>query len=201
MAASAAARDGGAAPTCRVRSPYPEFAMASKNKDAIALLKADHEAVEALFTQYEQLTDGGNSERKLMLARQICAELAVHMQIEEEIFYPAARRALDDDPDVFDEAVVEHASARELIAQLVEMEPDESLFDAKIRVLGEYIRHHVQEEHDEMFPKIENTELDLAALGRQLAARKQELLEEFTDVLDALGEEGARTRRGLSQMH
>ena len=113
------------------------------------------------------------------MAQQICEELTIHTTIEEEIFYPAARAAINDD-DIMDEADVEHAGAKELIAQIQAMKPDESHYDAKVKVLGEEIDHHVKEEQGEMFPKVRKTKLDLAGLGAQMAARKAELKEEMS---------------------
>jgi hypothetical protein len=139
--------------------------------DAIALLKADHQLVQGLFDQYEKAR---TEDRKATLAEQICRELTVHAQIEEEIFYPAARAAIREE-DLIDEATVEHASAKDLIAQIESGEPGDELFDAKVKVLGEYIKHHVKEEHNELFPQVRKTKLDLKELGNRLQARKTEL--------------------------
>jgi len=142
--------------------------------DAIALLKEDHKKVSDLFAQYEKLGDKAKV-AKLKLARKICAELKVHTQIEEEILYPAARAYLPKQDDLLDEAQVEHNGAKQLMAELDAMQPDDDLFDAKVTVLSEYIKHHVKEEHEEMFPKLRKTELDLQELGMRLAFRKTEL--------------------------
>jgi len=141
--------------------------------DAIALLKADHQLVQGLFDQFEKTR---SKDRKSALATQICDELTVHAQIEEEIFYPAAREVLRDE-DLLDEATVEHASAKDLIAQIRASRAGADLFDAKVTVLGELVKHHVKEEQNEMFPKIRKTKLDLKALGEQLQARKTALKE------------------------
>jgi hemerythrin superfamily protein len=143
-------------------------------QDAIQLLRADHRKVQDLFDQFEKAR---GEDRKAELARKICMELKVHAQIEEEIFYPAARAALKE-PDLIDEATVEHASAKELIAQIEQSQAGDELFDAKVTVLGEYIKHHVKEEHNEIFPKLKKTKLDLKGLGQQLAARKETLMAE-----------------------
>lgn len=150
-------------------------ATASKRpKDAIALLKADHKEVDAMFKAFEKTDDDAE---KQDLARQICQALTVHAQIEEEIFYPAAYDAFDEEgDDLVDEAQVEHASAKALIAEIEAMTVGEPLFDAKVKVLGEYIKHHVEEEEKEMFPECRDAGMDLKALGEQLAARKAELL-------------------------
>jgi len=145
---------------------------AAKPADAIKLLKDDHKEVKTYFKQYETLE---NDAEKRALADKICLALTVHAQIEEEIFYPAAREAIDDD-DLLDEAEVEHASAKQLIAEIQAMQVSDRLFDAKVTVLGEYIDHHVEEEETEMFPESRESDLDLKALGAQLAERKAALM-------------------------
>jgi hemerythrin superfamily protein len=145
---------------------------ASKGPDAITLLKGDHRAVEKLFGQFEKAKD---ENRKKTLADRICLELRVHMQIEEEIFYPAARDVLKDD-DMVDEAVVEHAAARELMGEVEGMDPGDDLYDAKVTVLQEQIEHHVEEEEDELFPKLRKTDMDFKGIGTRLKARKDELM-------------------------
>ncbi|MBA3812862.1 MAG: hemerythrin domain-containing protein [Caulobacteraceae bacterium] len=140
-------------------------------QDAVALLKADHKEVEGWFDDYEDLTS--NAE-KSALAGKICAALKVHTQIEEEIFYPAARQATTDD-DLIDEAVVEHAGAKDLIAQIEGMKAGDDLYDAKVKVLGEQIKHHVKEEEEELFPEAHRANMDLVELGARMAARKSEL--------------------------
>jgi len=148
--------------------------MTAKAKDAIGMLTADHREVEELFKQYEALGERANA-RKKKLADQICTALTLHTMIEEEIFYPAMREEGDDSGDMVDEAVVEHASAKDLIAQLQEMDPEDELYDAKVKVLSEQIEHHVKEEEKEMFPKAKKAGLDLAALGEEMALRKDEI--------------------------
>ena len=142
--------------------------------DAISLLTEDHENVKAMFEQYEGLGDRAMASKK-KLATQICTELTKHATAEEEIFYPAVRAAGKDKEDLVDEATVEHASAKDLIAQIMEMEASEELFDAKVKVLGEMIEHHVKEEEEEMFPKARAAGLDLELLGQQIAERKAEI--------------------------
>ncbi|MDQ6627554.1 MAG: hemerythrin domain-containing protein [Pseudomonadota bacterium] len=156
----------------------PPATAAAAKKDATILLQRDHKEVNGLFKQYKKLvdSDADGSERQ-DLAEQICMLLTVHATIEEEIFYPAAREAEVDD-DLLDEADVEHASAKALIAQIQSMGPDDDLYDAKVTVLGEYIAHHVGEEEGEMFPKCRRAGMDLAALAAQLAERKTELMAE-----------------------
>ena len=150
--------------------------------DAIKLLTADHKEVKALFKAYQQLVDGdGEDEEKQQLALEICTKLTVHATVEEELFYPAAREVLEDDEDLVDEADVEHACAKELIAQIAESEPADPLYDAKVKVLGEYIDHHVKEEEDEMFPKVKRSSLDVDALGEEIAQRREILLAEMAE--------------------
>ena len=139
--------------------------------DAIQLLKSDHTKVDALFKQYEK----ARAPQKEKLAQTICQELKVHTQIEEEIFYPAVKAALKDKLLV-PEATVEHTSVKDLIAQIEGLEPDGEMYDAKVKVLSEYVKHHVKEEQNEMFPKAKSTSLDMVDLGAQMAARKDELL-------------------------
>ena len=153
----------------------PKPASRATAPDAITLLKADHAAVSKMFAEYDKLGDKAHA-KKLKLARKICSELKIHTQIEEEIFYPATRAALPKEDDLLDEAQVEHDGAKDLIMQLDNMEPGDDLFDAKVTVLSEYIKHHVKEEHEEMFPKVrKKTDLDLKELGMRLAFRKAEL--------------------------
>ena len=142
--------------------------------DAIGMLIADHKKVQKAFKDFEKLKKGGSKRGRSDIVRQTCADLTVHTTIEEEIFYPAARKAIKD-MDVMDEAAVEHAGAKELIAQLESMQPGDDLYDAKFTVLGESVNHHIREEQNEMFPKVRRTKLDLNALGEQMAQRKAEL--------------------------
>ena len=144
--------------------------------DAIELLTDDHEKVKTLFEEFDAVAgDDSSLEEKAAIVQQICQELVVHTAIEEEIFYPAARAAIDDD-DLIDEAIVEHASAKDLIEQLQAMTPDDDQYDANVTVLKEYIEHHVKEEEEEMFPKIRAAELDLEHYGEQMADRKEEMM-------------------------
>ena len=156
--------------------------------DALQLLMSEHREVKAMFQQYQKLADaGGKGDERMLLASQICVALALHTQVEEEILYPAAREALASDEDIVDEAYVEHAGAKNLIAQLKTMTSDQPLFDAKVKVLGEYIDHHVKEEERQMFPQARRADLDLDELGMQLQQRKQELMSELG--MDAVEEE------------
>ncbi|MBW8721471.1 MAG: hemerythrin domain-containing protein [Polaromonas sp.] len=144
----------------------------SAHKEATALLRADHKLVSELFEQYEK---SRSPAKKKELVAQICKELTVHAQVEEEIFYPAVQAALDDH-ELVPEALVEHATLKDLIAQVEGLEPDGEMFDAKIKVMSEYVKHHVKEEQSEIFPKARASSLDMTELGDQIAARKQELM-------------------------
>ena len=152
----------------------------TKLNDAIKLLTTDHAEVKALFKQYEKLAKAGApADERQALAQEICDMLKVHTQIEEEIFYPAARAVLDEQ-DLVDEADVEHASAKELIGQIESGDAADDHYDAKVKVLGEYIDHHVGEEEKELFPEVRKAGLDVVDVGEQLAARKDELLADLT---------------------
>jgi hemerythrin superfamily protein len=147
----------------------------TKSQDAIALLKEDHRAVEKLFKEFEDAKGEGRKEK---LAKKICLELTVHTMIEEEIFYPACDGKIEE--DLLKEAYVEHDAAKLLVAEIEAGEgKSDEFFDAKVRVLSEQIEHHVDEEEKELFPKVRKAEIDLDALGEQLAARKRDLMNEF----------------------
>ncbi|WP_157267853.1 hemerythrin domain-containing protein [Azohydromonas aeria] len=147
--------------------------------DAIQLILQDHQTVNRLFEQFEQQGDQAAGAQKEQLAQQICKLLTVHTQLEEELFYPAARQAIGAH-DLLDEATVEHASARDLVEQIQGMDPSEDLYDAKVTVLGEYVRHHVKEEETELIPLLQQQGggLDFNQLGQQMMARRQELMAE-----------------------
>jgi hemerythrin superfamily protein len=145
-------------------------------QNAIELLTQDHRAVEKLFKSFEKAKGDGEKQK---LAEQICVELKVHAQIEEEIFYPAADRALEDE-EMVDEALVEHASAKKLIAEIETMRAGQDMFDAKVKVLSEQIDHHVKEEEKELFPACKKADLDLEGLGERLKQRKMELMNQLT---------------------
>jgi hemerythrin superfamily protein len=146
---------------------------AKRRHDAISLLKADHEEVSAMFSKYEKT--GGRKTEKADLAKKICSALTVHAQIEEEIFYPACREHLKDADELLAEAKVEHGSLKELIGKIEDGEPGSEEYDAEVKVLGEYVKHHVKEEHEELFPKVRKSDLDLNELGELLQTRKMEL--------------------------
>jgi hypothetical protein len=149
----------------------------AQSQDAIALLKADHRAVEELFARFEKASGDG---RKQTLAEEICLELSVHAQIEEEIFYPACEGKVDE--DLLKESYVEHDGAKVLIAEIMNGGPSDEYYDAKVTVLQEEIEHHVEEEEKRMeglFAQARKAGLDMDALGQELAARKTELTEQF----------------------
>lgn len=143
--------------------------------DAIALLKQDHREVEAFFAQYEKLESKAD---KGKLAAKICLALTVHATIEEELLYLPAHEQIEE--DLVDEALVEHNSAKQLIAQIEAGKPGDELYDARVKVLGEFVKHHVKEEENEMFPQLKSSGIDLRDLGAQLMQRKVELLAELT---------------------
>ena len=148
----------------------------STPKDAIALLTADHREAKELFEQFQK---SGSDSRKQELSRKVCQALKVHTQIEEEIFYPSFLQATDEE-DIHHEAEVEHEGAKRLIADIEASGPDDEYFDAKVKVLSEMIKHHVNEEEKRggMFSKARQSGMNLKALGEELAARKAELMGE-----------------------
>ncbi|HTI85281.1 MAG TPA: hemerythrin domain-containing protein [Alphaproteobacteria bacterium] len=147
----------------------------SQPKDALALLRADHEMVSELVDKYERGKNRADNDKKERLAQQICEELTIHAQIEEEIFYPAVREANEEAEDALADAEVEHGSIKKLIEEIEGSSPDSELFDAQIKVLGEYVKHHVKEEQTEIFRMAREADIDLKDLGHELAARKAEL--------------------------
>ena len=144
--------------------------------DALDLLKKDHDEVEALFKDYEMFAEGsGQAGDRRALSTQICGLVAVHALIEEEIFYPAARKA-GVDADLLDEADIEHGSAKQLIADIGAAQASDSHYDARVKVLGEYIRHHVKEEEGELFSACRKSDMDMAEIGGRLQKRKNQLM-------------------------
>lgn len=153
------------------RSRTTEALPDGSDLDAIALLEQDHREVDRLFVEFETAPSHG---AKRKIANTLCTALKVHARIEEDLFYPAAYSP--DSAALLAEARVEHASARDLIAQIEASGPGEALYDARMKVLAEYVRHHVAEEEGEIFPLCRKNGVDLAALGRELAAMKRELM-------------------------
>ena len=162
--------------TAPARSTARPSHKADHLPEALALLARDHKEVTRLFKQFESLSQAAaESDERLDVAQQICEALTAHATLEEELFYPVLREALDAD-DLLDEATVEHASVKDLVAQIERMHPDDELYDAKVIVLGEYVAHHVREEEGELFPKAQKSSIDLDALGATMRARKDELI-------------------------
>ena len=161
-------------------------------RDAIALLKQDHRTVEQLFEEFE----GADDDQLQAIAERVCQLLTVHAQIEEEILYPGAKEAFEDEEelDLVNEANVEHQTAKDLIAKIEGMTPEDESFKATVKVLSEYIKHHVKEEEGELFPALKKTELDLKEMGSQLNDRKMALMQE----LGIEPEEEAPTQRRKS---
>jgi len=154
---------------------------------ALELLESDHRKVEMLFDQFEDEKDG-DEETKRQIAERICGELTAHAQLEEELFYPWCREKLEeDDMEMLEEAYVEHASAKDLIAQIQGATEIDSAYDAKVKVLSEYIKHHVKEEEEELFEEIRGEQEELDELGQEMHARKAELMEELGLMQDEAG--------------
>ena len=165
----------------------------TRDQDAIALLKADHRAVEELFEKFEKASGDG---RKQTIAEQICLELSVHAKIEEEIFYPACEGKVEE--DLLKEAYVEHDGAKLLIAQIMAGEPSDEFYEAKVTVLQEQIEHHVEEEEKPggIFAKARKGDLDMKALGERLAERKKKLTDRYKE--DGLPQPKLRTMDEVS---
>lgn len=149
---------------------------ATSRTDAIAFLEKQHREVEQMFAQFEKASSDG---RKLELVQKLAVALKAHTQIEEEIFYPEARRATGDE-DGINEAVVEHQAAKQLLAEIESMAPGDELYDAKVKVLSEEIEHHVEEEEKELFPECRKSDMDLSGIGKQMQARFKELSAELS---------------------
>jgi hemerythrin superfamily protein len=185
---SAASRTKSAAPKKTASKAAPKRAAtntesvkrfdgrSTKQPAAFAFLMRQHREVEGWFEEYEKAEGDA---RKAELSMQICRALKVHTQIEEELLYPQAHEKLDDE-DMVDEAYVEHDSAKALIAQIEAMQVGDHMYDAKVKVLGEYVKHHVQEEEKELFPEIARSDIDLDSIGQRLQARAEQLMGEMS---------------------
>ena len=159
--------------------------MKKQAPDAIDLLDADHLAVHALFQSYRQLVrTGASALQRRALAEEICLELTIHAKLEEELFHPAVRDALQDE-DLVDEAEDQHGSQRDFIAQILSAPSGDELYDARVAVLEEYVERHVRQEREQVFNRVLASRLDLQSLARMLALRKEEL----RAVSDALRED------------
>jgi hypothetical protein len=151
--------------------------MVGKESNAIELLKHDHREVDSMFKQFDAEEEARS---KAEIAQHICLSLIVHSEIEEELFYPAAQRALDEeDRDLISEARVEHMSLKRLIDDISGSSPGDDMFAARMTVLKEYVKHHVHEEEQELMPQVKKTDIDLEALGSRLLERKQALIQEY----------------------
>ena len=174
-------------PHARSRKKTVAMPTGTSTPDAIALLKQDHAKVKALFDQFKD----AETNEKEELATTICKLLTIHATIEEEILYPAAKDAFEEeeDKDLVNEAEVEHESAKELISQIEDMSADDEQFAATVKVLSEQIAHHVKEEETELFAKLSTTDLDFEEMGVQLAERKDELMSELSIADDEVDED------------
>lgn len=149
----------------------------SRQPEAIAMLIEDHQKVQKMFKAFERTEDQKQQEQ---LATQICNELTVHTQLEEQVFYPAAREALEEDEAcLLEEATVEHNVAKELIEKIKQSRPHDEEYCALVTVLGEYVNHHIDEEQKELFPQLKKKEIDFNALGEEMMQKKQELMQEM----------------------
>ena len=169
---------------------------------AIELLSSDHRKVEGLFKQFEGMKEEEDDSR-VAIAQRICSELTVHAQVEEEFFYPWLRENLEE-TEMVAEADVEHATLKALIEQIQPVLAPDEAYDAKVKVLSEYVKHHVKEEEDEIFPEVASEEEELDELGQEMAARKAELMtemgiseEEGEETLAAAG--ASRGKKGNSR--
>jgi hypothetical protein len=170
-----------------------------RQPDALALLKSDHDEVMKLFMQFISRHERMSTDEKQALADKICGELKVHASIEEEIFYPAVGDHVDKAEELLHEAKVEHESAKTLISEIEHSDPDDELYDARVSVLCEYVKHHVKEEQNELFPMVRKAkDLDLHELAERLMTRKQELMREhgMSGQRERMMEHHAGTRMG-----
>ncbi len=145
----------------------------TKSSNAIAMLKADHQKVKHLFDEFEKTDE---SEKQRQIAEEAIKELKIHTVLEEELFYPAVRNAIQDDENIMNEAQEEHHVAKMLIAELEKMSGGDDQYQAKFMVLAESVRHHIKEEEGDMLPEARKTDVDFKALGEQMKQRKEELM-------------------------
>ena len=150
-------------------------ARKSTSHDAIVMLRDDHQKVLAMFRAYNRGKDKLTPAHKQKIAEKICDELKVYTRLEEELFYPAVGEGVPGCEDLLAEARVEHTSLKRLIADIAENTPGSEEYDADVKVLGEYVRHHVEEEHEDLFPKVRKSGMDLKALGQAMTTRKKHL--------------------------
>lgn len=157
--------------TARRRAARRPRPSSPRPPDAVAMLRADHARAALLFERFEAAR---SAERKEKLAAQICDDLDLHIRSEEEVFYPAVRAAIGNEA-LMNEATVEHDSAKDLIRQIRAMSGSDPLYAARVKVLGEYIRHHVKEEHAEMFPQARRSGVDLRGLADEMRALRKSI--------------------------
>lgn len=155
-----------------------QASSSSSAPDVLETLTQDHRNIIEFFDEFRNIREHADDETRQTLVEIACTELVIHTQIEEELLYPALREAFED-MSLVDEATVEHTVAKQLIGELESMHPDDDLYDAKFIVLGEYVRHHIQEEQNLIFPKMRESGMDLAALGKEILQRRVELRNEF----------------------
>lgn len=161
--------------------------------DAIDLLKQDHRKVEALFKAFKAASD---KRMQKSISRQICTELEIHAKIEEKLFYPKAKRDAQEAKDTVNEGIVEHEGIKRLVKQLSNMNASDELFESRMTVLEEYVKHHVKEEESSMFPKIVESDMDLKAMGQRLMAEKRKL--QSARGMSTRGSNSASARGGRS---
>ena len=152
---------------------HSESAANSHGEDAISLLKKDHREVESLFASYAAAHDG---RQKRGIALEICKALEIHAKIEEKVFYPAARNEVESAEPMINEGFVEHEGIKRLISQIPKLSTNDDFFEARMKVLKEYVQHHVKEEENSTFPKLQNAGLDMGKLGRAMLTLKEQLL-------------------------
>jgi hemerythrin-like domain-containing protein len=175
----------------------PAFSNATLS-DLIGVLSDDHRKALRLFEQFERLKDRTDDNTKQSLVETICTELVIHARVEEEFLYPALVEALGNIP-LLEQAEVEHMVARQLIGDLESMLPGDDLYDARISVLGEYVRHHIEEEENRIFPLMRGAPLDTGTLVPGLLARREELRSEFDMPDDDYGHSGNGGKPGQAQ--
>ncbi len=155
----------------------PQGILPDPEDDAIALLRADHDRVEDLFSTYEEIKYGRADDDKRRLVAEICQTLRTHALLEEELFYPAVRAEIADD-DLMNEAEVEHEGIERLVFELETMDVSDEMMNAKMHVLDAYITHHVREEEENIFPKARESGIDMAALAEKMGRRRSKLLQD-----------------------
>lgn len=165
----------------------------AKGPDLLDMLSDDHKRVKKLFSRFEKLES--EDEEAQQIARQVCLELELHARLEEELFYPALRGAIADE-DLVDEAEVEHQSAKDLIAKIRELSPEDPKFRATVCVLGEYVNHHVKEEESDIFDQARSAKLDLQALAQRALERREALMAE----LGMVGAGGGATQASSDEL-